>query len=146
MEEAIRIQPGSADSHLFMGCYLHWAGYGNEAVDSVKKAMRLNPASKGPTSFILGMAYFTAGRYEDAIAAISPKYDYVARKGHLILCFLAASYAAINQEEKAQEVMKVFLEHHLDFTLSTYPHIKLYKRATDRERYTEFLRKSGMPE
>lgn len=146
MEDAVRIQPGSADAHLFKGFYLHWAGYGDEAIDSVKTAIRLNPESMGPTSFILGMSYYTAGRYEDAIAVISPKYDYVARKGHLILCFLAASYAAINQEEKAREVMKVFLQHHPDFTLSTYPHIRLYKRATDRERYTEFLRKAGMPE
>ncbi|MFC1817104.1 adenylate/guanylate cyclase domain-containing protein [Thermodesulfobacteriota bacterium] len=146
MEEWIRIQPGSADAYLFLGFNLHWAGRGEEAIDSVKKSMRLNPGETGPSAFILGMSYFTAGRYEDAIAAISPKYATLARKGHLILCFLAASYAAIGQDEKAQEVMKVFLEKHPSFTLSSYPHLRIYKRMEDRDRYANFLRRAAMPE
>ena len=146
MEEAIRIQPGSADAYLFLGFYLHWAGYGDEAIESVKKSIRLNPASMGPTSFILGMSYFTAGRYEEAIATIAPKYDYVARKGHLILCFLSASYVATNQDERARKVMKEFLVKHPDFAVSNYPHVKLYKRETDRERYAGLLLQAGMPE
>ena len=146
MEEAIRIQPGSADAHLYMGFYLHWAGYGDEAVESVKKSIRLNPTSMGPTPFILGMSYFTAGRYEDAISTISPKYDYVARKGHLILCFLSASYVATNQDGRARDVMNAFIEKHPDYTVSTYPHVKLYKRETDRERYAGLLLQAGMPD
>lgn len=146
MEEAIRIQPGSADAYLFRGFYLHWAGRSDEAVDSIKKSMRLNPGSTGPAPFILGMSYFTSGRYEDAISTINKRYAVIAHKGHLVLCFLAASYAAIDQDEKANEVMKVFLEKHPTLTLSSYPHVKLYKRLEDRNRFANFLRKAGMPE
>jgi len=117
MEEGIRIQPGSADGYRSLGFVLHWAGRGEEAIDSVKKSIRLDPEYE---VFILGMSYFTAGRYEDAIATLNPNYADCARKGHLILCFLAASYAAIGQDEKAQEVMRVFLEKHPRFTLSSY--------------------------
>ena len=92
------------------------------------------------------MAYFTAGRYEDAIAMINQNYADYVRRGHLILCFLAASYAAIGQDEKAREVMKVSLEKHPRFTLSSYPHLRLYKRTEDRDRYANLLRRSGMPE
>jgi len=146
MEEAIRIQPGSADAYMFMGFYLHWAGHSDEAIDSIKKSMRLNPGARGPAEFILGMAYFTAGRYEDTISTIKQNYASLARKGHLILCFLAASYAAIGQDEEAQEVMNVFLEKHPNFSLSSYPHLRLYKRTEDRDRYEKLLRKAGMPE
>ena len=129
-----------------MGFYLHWAGRGDEAIDSVKKSLRFNPESTGPTPFILSMSYFTAGRYEDAIATINQKYAALARKGHLILCFLAASYAAIGQDEKARGVMKVFLEKHPRFTLSSYPHLRIYKRTEDKDRYANLLRRAGMPE
>jgi len=145
MEEWIRIQPGFADAYKFMGFFLHWAGRGDDALDSYKITMRLNPVDL-ETRIMLGIAYFTAGRYEDAIATINKNYAEFARKGYVGLFFLAASYAAIGQLEKAREVMKVCLEKHPSFTLSSYPHLRLYKRTKDRDRYANFLRRAGMPE
>ena len=95
---------------------------------------------------MIGLCYTQIGRYEEAIATISPNYDYVVRKGHLILCFLSASYVATNQDKRAREIMKEFLVTHPDYTLSTYPHVKLYKKETDRERYAGLLLQAGMPE
>ncbi len=143
IEEGIRIQPNFADAYRYRGFFLHWAGRGDEAIDSVKKSIRLDPAYE---RLILGMTYFTAGRYEDAIATINQNYADLARKGHLILYFLAASYAAIGQDEKAREVMKVCLEKHPTTTLSSYSHLPLYKKPEDRERYANLLRRAGMPE
>lgn len=146
MEELINIQPGFADAYKYRGFFLHWAGYGDEAIDSIKKAMRLNPADPTATCLMLGMAYFTAGRYEDAIASVNQKYADFARKGYVGLFFIAASYAAIDQDEKAQEVMKACLEKHPKFTLSNYPLLRLYKRTEDRDRCANLLRRAGMPE
>jgi TolB-like protein/class 3 adenylate cyclase len=145
MEEWIRIQPGFADAYKHMGFFLHWAGRGDDAIDFIKKSMRLNPVDLS-TRLMLGMSYFTAERYEDAIASISQNYLDFARKGYVGLFFLAASYAAIGQDEKAQEVMKASLEKHPGFTLSSYPHLRLYKRMEDRDRYANLLRKAGMLE
>ena len=143
MEEGIRIQPGSADAHRYMAFFLHWSGRGDEAVESMRKAIRLDPRYE---RHILSMSYFTAGRYDDAIATVNQNYEDCAQKGHLILCFLAASYAAIGQDEKAREVIKVFLKKRPRFTISTYPHIRIYKREEDRDRYANLLRRAGMPE
>ena len=88
LEKGILIQPGPADAYRYLGFSLAWAGRGDEAIDAVKKSIRLDPGYERP---ILGICYFTAGRYEDAIATINQKYADYARKGHLILCFLAAS-------------------------------------------------------
>lgn len=145
MEEWIRIQPGFADAYKYMAFFLHWAGRGDDAIDSYKISIRLNPIDL-VTGLMLGMAYFTAERHEDAIATINQNYSEFARKGYVGLFFLAASYAAIDQNEKAREVMKACLDKHPRFTLSSYPHLWLYKRTEDRDRYANLLRKAGMPE
>ncbi len=109
------------------------------------KSIRLNPVDLS-TGLMLGMSYFTAGRYKEAIATINQNYADFVRKGYVGLFFLAAAYAAIGQNEKAREVMKVSLEKHPKFTLSTYPLLRLYKRTEDRDRCANLLRRAGMPE
>jgi TolB-like protein/class 3 adenylate cyclase len=145
MEECIRIQPGFADAHKYLGFFHHWSGRGDQAIKSVKISMRLNPVDL-PTGIMLGMSYFTAERYKEAIATINQNYADFARKGYVGLFFLAAAYAAIDQVEKAREVMNVCLEKHPGFTLSSYPHIRLYKMAEDRDRFANLLQRAGMPE
>ncbi len=150
-QEAIGIQPSDANGYHRLGYFLHWAGRGREAIIAVKTAMRLNPkpmarASFGYASF-LGMAYFTAGRYEDAIAAITDMhYASRVRRGGLGLGFLAAAYVATGQVEKARATMKVFLEKKPGTTLANYRQPRLYKRKEDLDRYLDLLRKAGMPE
>ena len=43
INKAVRIQPGDAFPHLWLGWYLHWAGRGEEAIDAIKKARQLDP-------------------------------------------------------------------------------------------------------
>ena len=112
--------------------------------------MRLGPkptksASYSTASFI-GMAYFTAGRYDDAIASLIPPYALLARRGSDTLTFLAAAYIATGQDEKARAVMKAFLDKKPKTTMSNYKFPRLYKRKEDLDRYLNLLRKAGMPE
>jgi len=147
LQEAVRIQPSDADAHLYLGFYLHWSGQGDEAIRAVKTAMRLNPKPRRGRPFaFLGQAYFTAGRYEDAIATLNQRYASFARLGTPPLGVLAAAYAAMGQDEKARAVMKVFLDKHPGRTLSNYQHPRLYKRKEDRDRIANQLRRAGMPE
>jgi adenylate cyclase len=148
--EAIRVQPSDADGYLVLGFYLHWAGQGEDAIDAVKTAMRLDPmptksASHRHASY-LGMAYFTAGRYADAIAAFIENAELRVRRGTNSTCILAAAYIATGQEEKARAAVKGFLEENPGYTLSNYKHPRIYKRKEDLERYLDLLRKAGMPE
>ncbi len=148
MQEAIRIQPSDADAHLFLGQYLHWAGRGDEAINAINKSIRLNPKDRGRrrTVFYLGIAYFTARRYADAIAALTRHYSYSARRGLPILGFLAAAYAGTDQDEKARAVLKAYLDKKPAITLSSYPIIRNYERIEDKDRFATLLRKAGMPE
>ena len=92
------------------------------------------------------MAYFTAGRYQEAIAALKKHYVLRVRRGTNSLCFLAAAYAATGQVEKARAAMKALLDKKPGRTIATYPHPRFYKRKEDLDRYLKLLRKAGMPE
>jgi adenylate cyclase len=149
-QEAVRIQPSNADAHAFLGDFLHWAGRGEEAIGAVRTAVRLNPKPTKGASFrnasFIGMAYFTAGRYDDAIASLIPHYALRVRRGTTSLSFLAAAYAATGQDKKARPAMKAFLDKKPQTTLSNFRSPRLYKRKEDRDRFVSLLRKAGMPE
>ncbi len=68
------------------------------------------------------------------------------QRGSNALCFLAAAYDATGQDEKARAAMKAYLDKNPTITLSSYSRIRLYKRAEDRNRLANLLRKAGIPE
>ena len=111
MRQAVEVQPGYARAHEFLGFFLHWAGQADDAIAALKTALELDPKSWGAMSH-LGMAYFTAGRYEDAVRTLEPDYAERARTGGNSLCFLAAAYAATGRDEKAHAAIKAFLDKH----------------------------------
>ncbi len=147
MQEAVRIQPSDADAYTFLGLFLHWAGSGDEAIGALKTALRLNPKPRTRRPYIfLGLAYFTAGRYKDSITLLERYYPYFSRRGHVALGFLAAAHAGAGNVERAREVVKAYLKKKPRLTISKYPLLRNYKRKQDKERFTNLLRKAGMPE
>ena len=148
--KAVRIQPSYAFGHARLGYYLHWSGRAEEAIIAVKTAMRLDPKPKGRRRFTyaayLGFGYFTAGRYQDAIATLNRHYAFRVRVGSNSLCFLAAAYIATGQDAKAHAALKAFLVKKSGTTLGNYRHPRLYKRKKDLDQYQDLLRKAGMPE
>ncbi len=68
------------------------------------------------------------------------------RRGTPSLGALAAAYVATGQDEKACAAMKAYLDKNPTITLSNYSRLRLYKRAEDRDRFANLLRKAGMPE
>ena len=147
MEEAVRIQPSDADAHAFLGWYLQFAGRGEEAIEAIKTAMRLNPKLRSSRHVaFLGWAYFIAGRYDDAIATINQRYNILLGYGSPSIHALAAAYAATDKVEKARATVKALLDKRPKLAISTFPFLRLYKRAEDRERFANLLRKAGLPE
>ena len=121
-------------------------GEGDAAIDTIKKAIRLNPKHHKYVVAYLALAYLTAGRYQDVIKTIEPHYEWFARRGWPIMSFFAAAHAATDQDEKARNVMKAYLAKKRGLTLSRFSYVRLYKRPEDRLRVTDLLRKAGMPE
>jgi adenylate cyclase len=149
-QESVRIQPNYAGGYERLGYMLHWAGQGAEAINALKTAMQLDPKPSIRRAIrraaYLGMAYFTAGRYEDAVTASKKHRKRRVRRGSLGLGIDAAAHAATGQIEKARAVMKALLEKKPGLTISNYGHLRRYKRSEDRKRLVNLLRKAGMPE
>ena len=145
--EAVTIQPGLDQAHLFQGFYLHWMGRGEEAVQAVKKGLQLNPkylSARNPVYLdFQGYAYFTAGRYEESIAAWRSAID---RLGPLNVrqAFLAASYSELGREEEAKAMARDLLKSNPNFDLKSWKLARMYKNPEDTERLLNALRKAGL--
>ena len=69
-ERAIALNPNDADGYADLAEILAWAGRPEDALGLVEKAMRLNPHYPANNLFILGFAYSTMERYEEAMPAL----------------------------------------------------------------------------
>jgi adenylate cyclase len=148
-ERAAQMQPGDADAHANLGLYLMWAGRAEEAIEPIRKALRLRPQvafSEGPYFNFSGFAYFTAGRYEEALAAFEKN---AARGGPIDVEFLAystAAYSGLGREEEARATAQELLEKYPDFALSSWAWLGFYKNLEDSKRLSGALRKAGLPQ
>ena len=144
---AVRIQPGASESYLWLGWCLHWMGRGEEAVQAVEEAQKLNPKylSSWHAGYIdfLGFALFTAGRYEESMATWK---EAIIHYGPMVLrqAFLAASYSELSREEEARAVAQKLLEANPKFSLPSWQLARTYKNPRDTERLLNALRKAGL--
>jgi TolB-like protein/Tfp pilus assembly protein PilF len=146
---AVRIEPGGFDAHFWLGFYLHWAGRGEEAVKAIKEAQQLNPkylSSGGPANLcFLGYAFFTAGEYEESIAAWKKAIElfgpFVNRQA-----FLTASYSELGRDAEARSMARQLLKNNPKFSLTSWQFARLYKNPEDTEHLLNALRKAGLPE
>jgi len=66
-EKAIELDPNYAEGYLWQSRILSSAGRGTEALESIEKAIRINPLYKAHYIFTFGVAYFTLSQYEEAL-------------------------------------------------------------------------------
>jgi TolB-like protein/Tfp pilus assembly protein PilF len=145
VEEAVAISPNAADAHAMYGFVLHFSGRAGEAIDSIQKAIRLNPSPPNWYFAILGQAYCQAGLYNEAIVAYHKALRHQSDNLPVSLC-LAAAYSLLNDERNAhaqiEEVLRLNPKYCLETVVKAWP----YKNRTDKDRFTEALRKAGLPE
>jgi len=133
---AVRILPGHSMTVMHLGFYLHWVGRGEEAIKVIKEAQRLNPKylyGRNPAFLdFMGYACFTAGRYEESIAAWKQSLD---RFGPLVLrqAFLIASYSELGRDEEARAMAQQLLKTNPNFALKSWRLARMYKNPEDTE-------------
>jgi len=144
--EAISLNTNIADSHAMLGLFLNSAGRPEEAIPSLKKAMRLSPYY--PTFYLLQLAksYRRTGRHEEAILAYR---KLLCRSPDLLFAYsgMIASYDALGQDDEARRAAKELLISHPDYSLATYRNeVSAYTKPMDLERQLGYLRDAGVPE
>ena len=67
-DKALSLDPNFADGMMWHSMVLSSAGKGKDALESIKRAVRLNPFHNIKYLFAFGVAYFTQGEYEKALS------------------------------------------------------------------------------
>ena len=66
-KQAIRINPGDANTHRGLGDAFIGTGMHKEAIESYKQAVRIDPDWRNLLIYNLGVAYDNSGMYKEAI-------------------------------------------------------------------------------
>jgi adenylate cyclase len=143
-QRAVSLAPSMADSHAFLADSLMLAGRSEEAIGEMKKAMRLAPFYPTWYLWTLGQAYYSAGRFEEAIAA----YKESQKRGpHLINHnMMAVIYSAWGREEQARAEAEEVLRKEPTFSLESFRKGLPYKDPAIVDRILTFARKAGIPD
>ena len=145
LQDAIRIAPSYADGYGLLALIKNNQGEPEKAIEYIRQGMRLNPFFTWDYYFNLGRAYYTMGRYEEAIDNLLKAKE---RNENVIQVrlILAASYVNVNRMEDAEwEVEEVqFLNpaETLTHTRQTMPMTNLVYL----DKFIGDLEKAGLPE
>ena len=109
----------------------------------IQKSMRLNPFPEAYQLTYLGFAYYSLGRYEDAIEVYikalkrSPN-DLFA---HI---WLSAAYSAMGREEEARKQAEELVRLDPTFSVERFGEVFPIKDKGEAERFIDDLRKAGL--
>ena len=142
-ERAIALDPNNADSYVRLAGILGSVGRAEEAIEMVKKAMRLNPHYPPLYIFALGLAYHMAWHNEEAIATLK---QYIALHPNSIAPYfgLACSYSDLGRYEEARVAAAEILRLSPNFTTEAWKRAQFIKDPAELERHLTNLRKAGL--
>ena len=144
VRRAIMLNPNDADCHAVFANLLVFAGHGNEALEELETAMRLNPHY--PESYLqyLGRAYFTQRRYAEAekaferVVTVNPGWPWAR-------LILAATRAALGKIEEAKAEMAEALKISPRITQAHVSKAWPFRNPADLDQVAEMLHKAGLP-
>jgi len=142
-DQGVAISPNSSHAQIYYGLILIFNGMHKEAIEAIKKAIRLNPLPPDFYWRFLGQAYCHVGMYEEAIAASK---EALRRYPDAILThiLLAQVYALSGREKEAraevEEILRINPRYSVEFFRSTP-----YKNPADMELMANALLKAGVP-
>ena len=136
-ERAIALDPNDPVGYFAMNRALTFAGKPAEAVDNIKKAMRLNPHYPPIYLYRLGFAQFGMERYKDTAATLERAILRVPDMENS-LELLVSTYGHLGRLSEAKSIRK---------QLGYWPDCSYgnkFKEQADRERWCEGLRKARL--
>jgi adenylate cyclase len=114
-DKALELNPNSADVLAEMADALVHMGRTAEGVEKIAQAKRLNPICPDWYDWVLGIAAFHDGRYEDALLAFEAVHDCA----NFLRSDLACVYVRLGRAEDARRVVADMLELQPDYRLAT---------------------------
>jgi TolB-like protein/Tfp pilus assembly protein PilF len=151
--EGIARNPNDFLARRFYGMFLAATGNPEAAIEQVNLGKRLNPFDTKWVPWNMGIACFTARRYDEAIAALKQ----VRNPINEVRAWLACSYAQAGRLDEAKATLDEFMSvARSDMALwpgrtlmdwEPYWHAMFeYQRQEDFDHLYDALRKAGMPD
>ena len=153
IERAMELNPNDPDAQGLYGQFLAAIGEPDAAVGQIDLAKRLNPCDMRWIPWSRGIAYFTAHRYDEAIAALRQVRDPINE----VRGWLAASYAHAGRLQEAKATLEEFLRI-AETDMAVFPGRRLkdwepywhgafeYQDQKDFDHLFDGLRKAGLPD
>jgi TolB-like protein/Tfp pilus assembly protein PilF len=150
-ERALMLNPNDYYALGFFGFYLTAVGEIDVALTNFDQSARINPLQPEWFNWLRGIAFFTARRYDEAIAALGPIKDSINE----VRGWLTASYAGAGRLDEARAMLEEFLRV-AEEDMAVFPGRKVaawqpfwhgaieYKNEADFEHLYDALRKAGL--
>ena len=139
-ERALALNPN--DAYLLADVADFWChlGRAEEAIETLRKAMQLNPAYPDWYARTLAFALFTTGQYDEALQILEKTSSLRSRR------LLSATYAQVGRLEQARAAAREYLAANPNFSTKRWAESEPYENPADLEHYVQGLRKAGLPE
>ncbi len=151
IREGIERNPNDFLARRYFGMFLAATGNAEAGIEQILLGKRLNPFDTRWVPWDLGIIYFTAHRYEDAIAALKQTRNPINE----VRGWLAASYAQAGRLPEAKSTLEDFLQI-AETDMAAFPGRRLkdwelywhgafeYQHEKDFAHLFEALRKAGL--
>jgi adenylate cyclase len=145
VNQGLALDPNHAEGHMYEAIILGFAGQPEESMEAVEKSIHLNPGSPFWYLFAQGNAYFSMGRYPEAVAAcikaaiINPNFIFA----HLLLL---ACYSNLGSQEECKAELEECLARMPDLTVSWAQEVMPYKDRDVHSRFINDLQQAGLKE
>jgi len=147
IDQALALNPNLAWAWLFSSYVKIWIGEPEAAIERVTQAMRLSPQDFQLFNMQLAkaLAHFVAGRYTEASS-----WAEGAVRGHPNYALASATFAAsaalagrlVEADNAVTRLRQIQPQLRISDLMETFP----IQRPEDRVKWTEGLRKAGLPE
>jgi TolB-like protein/DNA-binding winged helix-turn-helix (wHTH) protein/tetratricopeptide (TPR) repeat protein len=142
-QRAFELNPNLAERSFAPALYHN--GRTREAIDYMRRIMRLDPFHPAQLFVNLGAAYYLSGSYTEALGPLRTATDRMPdfRPGFV---WRAAAAAQLGLDEEARRAASGVLRLQPDFKISEWLRFLRLAKQEDADRLADGLRKAGLPE
>jgi adenylate cyclase len=140
--KALELNPGNPEQHAYMGVLNTYLGRIDEALEWFDRAVRLDRFYEPNWVWhIKGIAYFIAGRYDDALAAFGRSATLPA----WVRAYLAACHALSGRIDQARAQAAEVMRRMPNFAVQRFVAKEPYRDAAAIERLRDGMLAAGLP-
>ncbi|ASY71903.1 guanylyl cyclase [Sinorhizobium fredii USDA 205] len=141
-DATLRLDPNCADAWAMRSDLITLNGRPADAVEYVRKALRLNPHPPGWYYWMLGQAQYALRDYESAVQTLLRPETYRTTSRRL----LAASLAQLGRMEEARQEAEMFMISNPNFTIRHWSASQPIRDEDVRQHFVDGYRMAGLPE